>query len=233
MKLFTMFTGILLGTIILASCQQKIGQVDLQNELDSASYCIGVSIGSNLINSPMKEVNYEAMMRGFSEVMEGIDPEINAEQANQIISMYMQNLEMAVAQENLIKGRDFLDNNGQRGGVITTESGLQYEIIVEGTGPKPLITDQVSVHYHGTLLDGTVFDSSLENDPVTFEVGRVIQGWQEALQLMPVGSKWIVWVPGELGYGMRPMPGGTIKPNDLLIFEVELFEIVKAEPNQE
>ena len=114
MKLFTMITGILLGTIILASCQQKIGEVALQNELDSASYCIGVSIGSNLVNSPMKEVNYDAMMRGFREVMEDIVPEIDANQANQIISAYMQNLEMSVAQENLIKCRDFLSKNGSK-----------------------------------------------------------------------------------------------------------------------
>jgi len=234
MKLLTLITGILLVTIILASCQQNIGgDVALQNELDSASYCIGISIGSNLINSPMKEVNYDAMIRGFREIMENIDPEIDANQANQFISTYMQNLEMSVAQENLIKGRDFLSKNGQRNGVVTTESGLQYEIQKEGFGPKPSVTDQVNVHYHGTLIDGTVFDSSLDKEPVTFEVGRVIKGWQEALQLMPVGSKWIVWVPGELGYGLRPMPGGEIKPNDLLIFEVELFDIVKAEPNQQ
>ncbi|MBL7112874.1 MAG: FKBP-type peptidyl-prolyl cis-trans isomerase [Bacteroidales bacterium] len=233
MKLLTLTTGILLGTIILASCQQNIGEVALQNELDSASYCIGVSIGSNIKNSPMKEINYDAMIRGFREVMEDIDPEIDSYQANQIISSYMQRLEMAVAEENLIKGRDFLNKNGMRNGVITTESGLQYEIIKEGYGPKPSLSDQVNVHYHGTLLDGTVFDSSLDKAPVTFEVGRVIKGWQEAMQLMPVGSKWTIWVPGELGYGIRPMPGGKIGPNDLLIFEVELFDIVKAEPNQQ
>ena len=228
-----MITGILLGTIILASCQKNIGKVALQNELDSASYCIGVSIGSNLKNSPMKEINYDAMIRGFRELMEDIDPEIDANQANQIISMYMQKLEMVVAEENLIAGRNFLNKNGQRNGVITTESGLQYEIIKEGFGPKPSLTDQVTVHYHGTLLDGTIFDSSLEDEPVTFEVGRVIKGWQEAMQLMPVGSKWTIWVPGDLGYGIRPMPGGEIGPNDLLIFEVELFDIVKAETNQQ
>ena len=147
MKLFTLITGILLGTIILASCQKNIGKVALQNELDSASYCIGVSIGSNLKNSPMKEINYDAMIRGFRELMEDIDPEIDANQANQIISMYMQKLEMVVAEENLIAGRNFLNKNGQRNGVITTESGLQYEIIKEGFGPKPSLTDQVTVHY--------------------------------------------------------------------------------------
>ena len=181
----------------------------------------------------MKEINYDAMIRGFRELMEDIDPEIDANQANQIISMYMQKLEMVVAEENLIAGRNFLNKNGQRNGVITTESGLQYEIIKEGFGPKPSLTDQVTVHYHGTLLDGTIFDSSLEDEPVTFEVGRVIKGWQEAMQLMPVGSKWTIWVPGDLGYGIRPMPGGEIGPNDLLIFEVELFDIVKAETNQQ
>ena len=233
MKLLTLITGILLGTIILASCQQNIGEVALENELDSASYCIGVSIGSNLKNSPMKKISYDAMIRGFREVMEDVDPEIDANQANQIISTYMQKLEMAVAEENLIAGRNFLNKNGQRSGVVTTESGLQYEIIKEGFGPKPSLSDQVTVHYHGTLIDGTVFDSSLDGEPVTFEVGRVIKGWQEAMQLIPVGSKWTIWVPGELGYGLRPMPGGEIGPNDLLIFEVELFDIIKAEPNRQ
>jgi FKBP-type peptidyl-prolyl cis-trans isomerase FklB len=233
MKLLTLLTGIFLGTIILASCQKDIGQVALKNELDSASYCIGVSIGSNLMNSPMKEVNYDAMIRGFREAMEGMDTEIDVNMANQIISVYMQKQEMAVAQENLIAGRNFLNENGKREGVITTESGLQYEILKEGSGPKPSLSDQVQVHYHGTLLDGTVFDSSLDGDPVTFQVGRVIMGWQEAMQLMPVGSKWTIWVPGELGYGLRPMPGGKIKANDLLIFEVELFDIIKAEPNEQ
>ncbi len=233
MKLLTLIAGILLGTIILASCQQNIGKVALQNELDSASYCIGISIGSNLKNSPMKEMNYDAMVRGMREVMEDIDPEIDAYQANQIITAYMQKLDLVVAEKNLIEGRDFLNKNGQRDGVITTASGLQYEIIKEGSGPKPIVSDHVKVHYHGTLLDGTVFDSSLEDEPVTFEVGRVIKGWQEALQLMPVGSKWTIWVPGELGYGVRPMPGGKIGPNDLLIFEVELFDIVKEDTIQQ
>ena len=232
MKLLTLITGILLGTIILASCQQNIGKVELENELDSASYSIGVSIGSNIMKSPMQEMNYDAMMRGLMEVMEGEETEIDEHQANQIVTGYMQKIEMQVAQENLQAGRNFLAENGKRDGVVTTESGLQYLVIQEGTGPKPTLADQVKVHYHGTLLDGTVFDSSLENEPVTFGVGRVIKGWQEALQLMPVGSKYKIWVPGELGYGLRPMPGGKIKPNDLLIFEVELFDIIKAENNQ-
>ena len=232
MKLLTMITGILLGTMILASCQQNIGKVALQNELDSASYSIGVSIGSNLKKSPMQEVNYDAMIRGVMEVMEEMETEIDENQANQIVSTYMQKIEMEGAQENLIAGREFLDQNGKRDGVITTESGLQYLIIKEGHGPKPTLADQVKVHYHGTLLDGTVFDSSLEADPVTFGAGRVIKGWQEALQLMPVGSKWKIWIPGELGYGLRPMPGGEIKANDLLIFEVELFDIIKEDTNQ-
>lgn len=249
MKLITMVLGIAMGTIFLASCQQNTGKVNLNNELDTtshknirkaalnneldtASYSIGVSIGSSLKKSPMQEVNYDAMLRGFIEVMEDKKTEIDEYQANQILTAYMQKMDMKIAQDNLEAGRKFLKINGQKEGVVTTKSGLQYQVLKEGTGPKPAIEDQVKVHYQGTLLDGTVFDSSLDGDPVTFGVGRVIKGWQEALQLMPVGSKWRIWVPGELGYGIRPMPGGKIKANDLLIFEVELFDIVKKDTNQ-
>ena len=232
MKLITMILSITLGTMILASCQKNIEKVALNNELDTASYSIGISIGSNLKKSPMQEVNYDAMLRGLMEAMEDKETEIDEYQANQIISAYMQKMDMKVAQENLEAGRKFLEKNGQKDGVVTTESGLQYQVLKEGTGLKPALEDQVQVHYQGTLLDGTVFDSSLDGDPVTFGVGRVIKGWQEALQLMPVGSKWRIWVPGELGYGLRPMPGGKIKANDLLIFEVELFDIVKKDTNQ-
>ena len=113
-----------------------------------------------------------------------------------------------------------------RKGVNITESGLQYEILVEGNGEKPTSESQVSVHYHGTLLDGTVFDSSVDRgEPATFGVSQVIKGWTEVLQLMPTGSKWKVYIPSELAYGANPRPGGAIKPNMALIFEIELISI--------
>ena len=130
------------------------------------------------------------------------------------------------AQENLEAGNKFLEKNKKRDGVVTTESGLQYEILKKGDGPIPTADDRVKVNYEGTLLSGKVFDSSIKNGkPVTFGVGRVIPGWTEALQLMPVGSKWKLYIPGNLAYGERGTRG--IEPNSTLIFEVELLEIVK------
>ncbi len=130
-------------------------------------------------------------------------------------------------EENLKKGRDFLAENANKEGIITLESGLQYEVVKEGNGPKPAATDQVKVTYHGTLLDGTVFDSSVERgDTAQFRVNGVIKGWQEALQLMPKGAKWKIYVPSDLAYGERGT-GADIGPNETLVFEVELIDIVK------
>jgi FKBP-type peptidyl-prolyl cis-trans isomerase len=127
---------------------------------------------------------------------------------------------------NYDEGVAWLEENKTRDGVITTESGLQYEILVEGTGPKPTDTSNVTVHYHGTLIDGTVFESSVERgEPVEVNLGNLIYGWTEALQLMPVGSKWKLFIPTELAYGENPTPGGLIEPNMAIIFEVELISI--------
>ena len=139
---------------------------------------------------------------------------------------YMQKTEDAASEIYKIESEKFLADNMLRKGVHVTESGLQYEILVEGNGPKPTETDNVTVHYHGTLIDGTVFDSSVERgEPATFNVNQVIPGWTEVLQLMPTGSKWKVYIPSELAYGTNPRPGGVIKPNMALIFEIELISI--------
>jgi FKBP-type peptidyl-prolyl cis-trans isomerase FklB len=209
-----------------SSCQQKVGNVDLKTDHDSVSYLIGHNVGSSLSASPMTEFNMKALMKGMQD---GIDEEelfMDPNMAGAFIGEYMQNLEEAGTMVDLEAGIAFLEDNMTREGVITTESGLQYEILVEGTGPKPVDTSMVTVHYHGTLIDGTVFDSSVERgEPVQFPVNGVISGWTEALQLMPVGSKWKIFIPSELAYGANPRPGGVIKPNMALIFEVELISI--------
>jgi FKBP-type peptidyl-prolyl cis-trans isomerase len=149
------------------------------------------------------------------------------EEAQSMVQTFFQGAGQRIAQENLEKGNEFLEENKSRPGVITTESGLQYEVLTEGTGPKPTQEDQVRVHYHGTLIDGTVFDSSVERgEPAVFGVGQVIPGWTEALLLMPVGSKWKIYLPASIAYGERGA-GNDIGPNSALIFEVELLEIVK------
>lgn len=220
--------------IATTSCQQNgaVKNVKLETAVDSASYAIGVLVGANnkqqLANAPGgDEMNLETMAAAFRASSLGEETAITEEEANNIIRDFFQAQGQKEAQANLEKGNAFLEENKGREGVITTESGLQYEILKEGDGPKPAAEDQVKVNYHGTLIDGTVFDSSVERgEPVTFGVSQVIPGWTEALELMPVGSKWKLYIPANLGYGERGA-GGDIGPNETLIFEVELLEIVK------
>jgi FKBP-type peptidyl-prolyl cis-trans isomerase FklB len=146
--------------------------------------------------------------------------------ANTIIQNYLENAGEAKFAQNKEAGEAFLHENKSKAGIQSTPSGLQYEIVTEGSGPKPASTDTVSVHYHGMLIDGTVFDSSIERgEPATFGVHQVIPGWTEALQLMNVGSKYRLYIPQELSYGAHPHPGGPIKPFSALIFDVELIAI--------
>ena len=160
---------------------------------------------------------------------EGKMPEISVQEAQKLLDAYFSEIEskqQAAGKEQKSAGEKFLAENAKKAGVITTASGLQYEILKEGRGQKPTATDKVKVHYHGTLLDGTVFDSSVKrNTPASFGVNQVIKGWVEALQLMPVGSKWKLYIPQELAYGAHGA-GETIRPYSALIFEVELLEIL-------
>src|SRR5690606_32638670 len=161
---------------------------------------------------------------------------ISEEEAMQVMQAFgerMQAKQMADFEaqrgKNAAEGEAFLAENGKKPGVTTTESGLQYEVLTAGTGPKPKLTDTIRVHYKGTLLDGETFDSSYDRgEPVQFGLSQVVPGWQEGLQLMPVGSKYKLWIPGKLGYGEQGTPGGPIGPNALLVFEGELLEIVAA-----
>jgi len=165
-------------------------------------------------------------MKGIQDIYNNEDPLVNPDEVIYRINTYLSELEIFQSQVDLEEGRKFLENNKNRADVVVLPSGLQYKVIREGTGSKPTLTDKVTVHYRGTLVDGTVFDSSVKRgEPVTFPVNGVIQGWQEALQLMPVGSKWEIFIPTELAYGKRPPQGSSIKPNMALIFEVELLSI--------
>jgi FKBP-type peptidyl-prolyl cis-trans isomerase FklB len=168
----------------------------------------------------------EVLTEAIKDVFEGKQPKYNDEEANTIIQNYIAKLGEAKFAQFKEEGEQFLASNGQRSEVKTTASGLQYEVVSEGSGQKPGATDSVTVHYHGTLIDGTVFDSSVErNAPATFGVNQVIKGWTEALQLMSVGSKYKLFIPQDLGYGANPHPGGAIKPYMALVFEVELLNI--------
>ncbi len=210
----------------ISSCQHKVGNVSIKTEHDSVSYIIGHNIGTNLGDSPMTEVNVAAIAKGLQDALDEKDLFMDLTAANMFVSQYMQSLEESVGENTLVEGIEFLEENKKRKGVITTESGLQYEILVEADGPKPTEENTVSVHYHGTLIDGTVFDSSVDRgEPAQFGVTQVIAGWTEVLQLMPVGSKWKIYLPTEIAYGASPRPGGIIKPNMALVFEIELISI--------
>ncbi|RIJ47339.1 FKBP-type peptidyl-prolyl cis-trans isomerase [Maribellus luteus] len=233
MKNAILFVAVVAMMIAATSCQPGgAPDVKLETRVDSASYAIGVLVGANnkkqLEGAPGgKEMNIEAMAQAFRSSSLGEEVKISEEDANALIQKFFMEENDREAQENLEAGNKFLEENGKREGVTTTESGLQYEVLTEGSGEKPAATDQVRVHYHGTLIDGTVFDSSVDRgEPTVFGVNRVIPGWTEALELMPVGSKWKVYIPAELAYGERGA-GANIGPNSALVFEVELLEIVK------
>lgn len=195
--------------------------------MDKVSYALGLSLGNNLLSSGISELNIEKLTKGIKDVLEQNKPEISFEEAQEIINDYFQKLQSSVGEKALQEGKDFLAENAKRETVITLPSGLQYEIITKGNGAVPKASDKVKVHYHGTLISGQVFDSSVRRgEPATFGVTQVIQGWVEALQLMPVGSKWKLFIPSNLAYGSQGA-GQSIGPNTSLIFEVELLDIVK------
>ena len=197
------------------------------NEMDRVSYSLGLSIANNLLSTGIKNINTAAFNDALETVFHGRMPEIMPDEAENILQDYFEKLQDEKGHAAKEAGEKFLAENKTKQGVMTTESGLQYQVITEGTGAKPTETDKVKVHYTGTLLDGTKFDSSLDRgEPAEFGVNQVIKGWTEGLQIMPVGSKYIFWIPSELAYGERGA-GRDIKPNSVLKFEVELLEIVK------
>lgn len=193
--------------------------------MDKLSYALGMSMASNLVNSGFKNLNVDSFVKAFTDIVKQATPELSPEEANQIIQEYFSKRQGEMLSENLEKGKRFLEENKNNENVVTLPSGLQYEILKEGDGQKPKATDKVRCHYHGTLIDGTVFDSSVQRgQPAVFGVNQVIKGWVEALQLMPVGSKWRLYIPSDLAYGERGA-GNSIEPNSALIFDVELLGI--------
>lgn len=202
--------------------------------MDKLSYALGLSMGNNFRASGIQELNVQDFADGVAAVFYGSEPKMTYDEAKQTINEFFQALQQKQEEEaqkmgeiNEKAGQDFLLENGKRAEVKTTESGLQYEVLQEGNGEKPTAADSVTVHYIGKLIDGTVFDSSVERGaPATFGVTQVIPGWVEALQLMSVGSKWRLFIPSQLAYGPQGA-GGVIGPNQTLIFDVELISINK------
>ncbi|WP_336433309.1 FKBP-type peptidyl-prolyl cis-trans isomerase [Paludibacter propionicigenes] len=195
-------------------------------EMKKVSYALGLSLGNNLLGSGVKSLDYAQMAKGIQDVMEQKEPEISYQEAQTIIGEFFQNLQAKMAEKAQGEGKAFLEANAKRAEVTTLASGLQYEVLTKGEGAVPSAADSVKVHYHGTLIDGTVFDSSVSRgEPATFGVTQVISGWVEALQLMPVGSKWKLFIPSDLAYGEQGA-GQAIAPHSTLVFEVELLDIV-------
>lgn len=190
------------------------------------SYALGLSIASNIIGAGIKEIESEQVVAALNDALNGSDLKMSAEEANATIQQYLQELQSKAGQVNKEAGEAFLKENATKEGVSVMDCGIQYIVLQEGKGAKPTLESQVKCHYHGTLIDGSVFDSSVErNDPATFPLNGVIQGWQIALQEMQVGEKRRLFIPSDLAYGERGA-GGAIQPNATLIFEVELLEIV-------
>ncbi len=234
-KRFSSLLTITFFAIVACKGQESTKNISMDNQNDKLSYSLGVNIANSLKQQGLDSiVNPSALHAAIADVVGGKDLQISEDEAKKTLEDFFKAKQeeqqaQAAAQgvENEAKGKQFLADNASKEGVVTLPSGLQYKIIKEGNGAKPGPTDKVKTHYHGTTVDGEVFDSSVERgEPISFPVNGVIKGWTEALQLMPVGSKWKLFIPSELAYGARGA-GPKIGPNSTLIFDVELLDIEK------
>ena len=211
--------------LIFSSCTDTATYKTPETEMEKVSYSLGVNMASSVKQQGMETIDAQAVAKAFADVFEGNELDISEEESMTTLQDFFGKMQAEKSAKANEAGAAYLAENGAKEGVITTESGLQYEIIVSGDGAKPTTADQVTVHYHGMLTDGTVFDSSVDRgQPATFGVTQVIKGWTEALQLMSVGDKWKLTIPSGLAYGDQGA-GGMIGPGATLVFEVELLGI--------
>jgi FKBP-type peptidyl-prolyl cis-trans isomerase FklB len=204
----------------------KPTQPVLKSALDSFSYAVGMSIALQYKEFGVTNLNTSAVMTGVNDVLKSKNVALTPDQANFVLNNYINKLMAEKANVNRKAGETFLVSNKSKPSVKTLPSGMQYQVIREGSGAMPTITDTVSVHYTGTLIDGTIFDSSVDRgEPAQFTVGGVIKGWTEALQLMKKGSRWKLFIPADLAYGNYSPPGSNIPPGSVLIFDVELLTV--------
>jgi len=223
-------------SIVLGACSNSASfeNATLDSDDQKASYGIGLNVGQQLVDAS-ERLDRAAFMRGIEDALEGSDPDIDGAELQAVLQQFGQEIQEAAAadqarqaEDNLAEGQAFLEENAQRDGVVTTDSGLQYEMLSEGDGASPSGGEDVRLHYRGSLIDGTEFDSSYDGEPVVFSSapGRLISGFTESLLLLAEGGHIRVWIPSDIGYGPNGS-GGVIGPNQTLIFEIELFEVVE------
>ncbi len=216
------FALLFLQAVLLGGDDKK---PELKTTKDKASYALGINIGKSL-KAQALDVDLTLLLKGLQDSMGG-EPLLADTECREVIMAYQKEARSASIDKNKKEGETFLAENKAKPGIVTLPSGLQYKVITAGTGEKPKPTDKVKTHYRGTLISGKEFDSSYKRgEPATFGVTQVIKGWTEALQLMPVGSKWQLYIPSELAYGERGA-GADIGPNSTLIFDIELISIEK------
>lgn len=221
--LLTLAVGALAASCNSGSMTQTTA--NLKTATDTASYYLGFMYGTGMQRMGLKDANMEALVAGMNTAFQGKETEANPQAMEMYLNNYFQQMAMKQAEANLEKGQKFLAENAKKDGVKELVDGIQYKVIKEGNGAKPAETDVVKVHYKGTLIDGTEFDSSIKRgEPAEFPLNRVISGWTKSLKEMPVGSKWEIYIPADQAYGQRG--SGPIGPNETLIFEVELLDIV-------
>jgi len=222
-----LYAGLIIEFLTLfTSCDKQKNKYELKNRIDSISYSLALNIGENLLKRDFDTLSPEALAKGFEDVILKNPYLIDMKETETIINKYILEKRMKESEKSLEAEKKFFENNKNNPKIITTSSGLQYEIIKEGTGPVPNDSSIVKVHYRGTFIDGKVFDSSYErNEPIEFKINQVIQGWKEGLKLMKKGSKYKLYIPSALGYGPQGY-GNAIPPNTPLIFEVELLDIL-------
>ena len=224
MKSPVFLTALLLAVSVPAQAQDS---KPLTTNVERFSYGVGLQIGQQLERQGLSSIDPQAIAMAIEDVLAGRDLRVSMDDMRVAATAYQNELnseKLAAAEKNKVAGDKFLEGNSAREGIVVLDSGLQYRVVESGAGESPTETDTVVVHYRGRLLDGTEFDSSYSRgEPAEFGVGQVIPGWQQALQLMPVGSKWEVWIPASLAYGTQGT--GGIGPNETLHFDIELIEI--------
>lgn len=221
-----LFLSAAMAFSLYTSAQTKPGiRTEIKTQLDSASYAFGASIANDLKSRGVTKLDYSLVAQAMKDVFADTDPVLNQEKCQEVIMKYLSEIDKQKFEANIAEANKFLADNQKKAGIITLPSGLQYEVLLPGSGPKPVGSDEVTVHYKGSLTNGNQFDSSYDRgEPTTFTLNQVIPGWTEGLQQMPLGSKYRFYIPYALAYGERGA-GKDIPPYSTLIFEVELIKI--------